>query len=587
MRTLPVLVAGLLVISGCGGGGHSEADPSTGMLEAGKALGVHYQTATQSGTTDANGTFTYLPGETVTFSIGGVQLGAVSGAAKISLFTLAGLTPPLSELALRRELERAQRQPTPMVRAMNLARLLIALDADNNPDNGIDVSGRAADLAGKQIDLGLGLYGFAAKVDRLAPNLTRNIPITRTLVFAYQAANLTVSVHNAVRNDVDEGVFSQRSSTISYLANGLRSREESAAVGLSVGSSVATYSYDGLGRMTGYASVSQLDPVTPDYAISSAFSFDARGNRVTSAYEQQFFGDLRYRFTSGGAADARGLFPEITATTDNDGDGVIDLREVTQTTFDARGNPVSRKSSDDNDGDGVFDVLHSFTTAFGVNDRISTETYEIDSDADGDPDYRRVTSLDESTPGLFIRTELEDFDVDGTIDQSTTLRVQYDAAGNQVSESLVAQGALLGLGASSYTTTTTYDADHRVLTRDSSEDYDSDGTPDRTTRSTYEYDAQGNPVKATSALNDTFSGSQNFGTDYEYGANGERTMFRYHVDYDADGVFEFESATQVTNQLFDDGVLMLGQQYFEFIGAPAFDYVGVVVGGAAGGVASH
>jgi hypothetical protein len=72
------LIAAIL-LAGCGGddGGSGDSDtPAVGYLMAGGAQGVRYQTATQSGFTDASGAFRYMPGETVRFSVGGIELGS-------------------------------------------------------------------------------------------------------------------------------------------------------------------------------------------------------------------------------------------------------------------------------------------------------------------------------------------------------------------------------------------------------------------------------------------------------------------------------------------------------------------------------
>src|SRR6476646_9328075 len=98
------------VLSACGGSsdsGNSGQAEVSGVFQAGGAQGVHYSTPTRSGSTDAAGTFKYLPGETVSFSIGAIQLGSAPGAASVTIFTLSGSTPPTTELALRRELDRA------------------------------------------------------------------------------------------------------------------------------------------------------------------------------------------------------------------------------------------------------------------------------------------------------------------------------------------------------------------------------------------------------------------------------------------------------------------------------------------------
>jgi len=83
-RVLSVAAATLLSIGivGCGGGGgsNSSTTPSTTATKIGQFIdapveGLHYQTATQDGYTDAQGHFKYKDGESVEFQLGTLSLG--------------------------------------------------------------------------------------------------------------------------------------------------------------------------------------------------------------------------------------------------------------------------------------------------------------------------------------------------------------------------------------------------------------------------------------------------------------------------------------------------------------------------------
>ncbi|MEM7208197.1 MAG: hypothetical protein AAF434_10255 [Pseudomonadota bacterium] len=109
---------------GGGGGGDSDDNNGSNSVNTGVFLdspveGIRYRTRTESGVTDANGTFRYRDGEIVTFSAGGLLLGGFLGRARI--------TPIETSFAFSTE--------EPRVR--NVIRLLQTLDDDNNPDNGI------------------------------------------------------------------------------------------------------------------------------------------------------------------------------------------------------------------------------------------------------------------------------------------------------------------------------------------------------------------------------------------------------------------------------------------------------------------
>jgi hypothetical protein len=129
----------LLTLTACGGGGDSTTATATETVSTGVFIdsaveGLQYETATQSGTTNSLGEYDYLPGETVTFSIGGIVLGS----------TIAG--PVVTPLSLVPD---ATSAIDPVV--TNIVRLLLSLDSDGDPDNGItissDVTTAANDLA--------------------------------------------------------------------------------------------------------------------------------------------------------------------------------------------------------------------------------------------------------------------------------------------------------------------------------------------------------------------------------------------------------------------------------------------------------
>lgn len=53
---------------------------------------MNYATETQSGVTDATGSFKFMQGESISFSLGSTQLASVPANAELNWFELAGLT---------------------------------------------------------------------------------------------------------------------------------------------------------------------------------------------------------------------------------------------------------------------------------------------------------------------------------------------------------------------------------------------------------------------------------------------------------------------------------------------------------------
>jgi hypothetical protein len=175
------LTAGLLLtLTACGGGGGDSTTAtetvSTGAFIDSAVEGLQYETATRSGTTNSLGEYDYLAGETVTFSIGGIVLGsAIAG----SVVTPLSLVPD------------ATNATNPMV--TNIVRLLLSLDSDGDPDNGITISSEVTTAAN---DLAVDFSVADLSADDGIISLLNNLP-TLTLVsesVAQNHFNLTLAI---------------------------------------------------------------------------------------------------------------------------------------------------------------------------------------------------------------------------------------------------------------------------------------------------------------------------------------------------------------------------------------------------------
>ena len=165
----------LLSLTACGGSGGGDGTTatatetvSTGVFIDSAVEGLQYETATQSGTTNSLGEYDYLAGETVTFSIGGIVLGS----------TIAG--PVVTPLSLVPD---ATSATNPVV--TNIVRLLLSLDSDGDPDNGITIS---SDVTTAANDLAVDFSVADLSADDGITNLLNNLP-TLTLVSESVAQN--------------------------------------------------------------------------------------------------------------------------------------------------------------------------------------------------------------------------------------------------------------------------------------------------------------------------------------------------------------------------------------------------------------
>jgi hypothetical protein len=137
------LAAVILFMYGChsgGGGGVVEAEEGTwerGYFLDSAVCGLDYECASFKGTTEKDGGFIYRRGQTVTFSIGDIVLGATKGKSVVTPVDIGGKLADTSN-----------------TRVINIARLLQSLDNDRNPENGIVITDEVRQaLKGIRIDL--------------------------------------------------------------------------------------------------------------------------------------------------------------------------------------------------------------------------------------------------------------------------------------------------------------------------------------------------------------------------------------------------------------------------------------------------
>jgi hypothetical protein len=188
-----IYLLGVLGIVGSGGGS-SESDPcnngacdnlfggGTETVLSGRFIdsaveGLRFETPTQSGLTDVNGTFKYINGEAVSFFIGDIMLGTSAGLTQL---TPMNLVPGDSS--------------NPQV--VNILRFVQSLDEDNNPDNGIRITDAVSTQAlGQALDFSLSTVDFENAANALLTLLTSgsvNILIDASSAQAHFIASMQI-----------------------------------------------------------------------------------------------------------------------------------------------------------------------------------------------------------------------------------------------------------------------------------------------------------------------------------------------------------------------------------------------------------
>lgn len=447
----------------------SPADPVTGYFVDTPVSGLGFRTPSFSGLTGTDGSFTYRPGEMVTFYVGDTVLGTARAREHMSPLNLV---PNASLPKAPFEVEKFKdalymgdiREPDarPAIELANQTAFLQSLDRDKDPSNGVDIDAGWHDL----------LEGVQIRFARNYADFRRDARVHKALYAGYDAGY----VSNA------RLVLGFRA--IDILAAGLGTEMNAMFLTADETDSDADGTVDsGTYRELGENGLDVLTWVDSD----------GDGNPESIAQvERSPFGE------------------HLITSTDNDGDAVFD--SVLTLEFDIHGQ--NTLFSSDNDADGQPNYLETY-----VFDEAGNEIQEIyDSNADSVPDEIRYLEYGENSvePTVVER----DQDADGDIDQ--TFYNQYDEDGNLVVEE-IDTGAD---GTIDFRNTYTYNEYGDPLS--AAYDFDADGTPESIETRTY--DKLGN---ITSTILDTDGdGNPETITENTYDGQGRLTSVVNDADAD-------------------------------------------------------
>ncbi len=523
----------------------------------------------------------------VTFSIGSIVLGSAEGAEQITPFTLADLTPPSTAAALMAEF-RNNEQPTKFNTVLNIAYLLVVLDNDQNPDNGLDLSGWDALLGEETVDVNLSQYlfrgGLNAMTDRFNIEERRDL---REPGYALQ------HLYNSLGIEV----------TVSLLTQVNAEENDDAAIDWAF-----HYSYDSAARISQQQIDTNADG-NPETQFDNVYFADTRYTRtfrqtskdnnsdgVFDNIETESFeftenfrvlssineedigadGTIEARVTQNYTYAEDAISYEYVLIDDDDGDGANPgARQTRSRIFDENGNPISLVVGDDSDNDGTLESVTTQTDTY-ENNLWMTQVEEFDSGNDGTVDSRTTLALTYDTQGKMINRVLtNDYDGDGNLEQRQTTTLSYDSEGRILSEVIATDSEDDGVINSVYNRsysfdsngneieaiesldldgdgpnpadisriTQTYDDNNRVLMRVIEEDNNSDDVIEYRSTFNYTYTTEG--LIASETLTSDSDGDGDSGTirvdaiTYEYDAQGNMTSYLRESDYTNDGTVDY------------------------------------------------
>lgn len=449
-------------------------DNGTGNTLAGRFLagspvsGVNYQTATQSGVTNANGEFNYQAGETVRFSIGNIQLGEAPAGSEVTPFTLMGITMPQTAVEIRSETNLAAGlvRTSELEKVSNLTVLLHTLDDDGDASNGIVIDAQlhtVAATSGVHFDHKRAKFSedYALRVlmaDARAAGLWGGSRAIRNRAYAmddlYDALGVVPVIY---ATDV--------ASNFDYLGDP---------------TSTLTYTYDTRGHITRSETDQDLDGV-PDNV--STYQYDNNGNEVHRALNNSTSANMF-------VYDANGY--KIQEGFDNDSDGVMDIltREFTYDSFgnNTVDNYIASNLLTNNTYDAAGNLLVAYTEFNGSPNTQITYTYDANNLLTNRYQENFNPSVNDSSRDYVYNTNdqliEENFDSNADGVYTSQFLYEYDSDGNRT----VIEYNIFSSNTSDYRDTYTYNSLGGILRLE--KDKQSDGSIDSIT--TYQYDTNGN-----------------------------------------------------------------------------------------------
>lgn len=177
MRRFPVLLSLIFIFfNSCSKDDNLNLpEPPQGTLQGvfidSQVEGLKYETETHSGYTDENGNYDYEEGETVSFYVGEIKLGSALASEEMSPISIASTPDATIET----------------VEVQNIAAFLQTLDADGDPENGIQISPAIVDaISILEIDFTQNIIQILGEI---ALEVFQNTGISLEVVYPERAAS--------------------------------------------------------------------------------------------------------------------------------------------------------------------------------------------------------------------------------------------------------------------------------------------------------------------------------------------------------------------------------------------------------------
>jgi len=369
--------ASLLTACGGGGGDANETAPAapilTGTFVDSPVEGLKYDTPTQSGLTNELGEFSYLEGESVTFYLGGTQLGVTQGADQVTPFSLYGINALTTEFEISEAL--IGDTVNSFDRALNTATLLQTFDIDGNPENGINLGSNDENLKSVSIPLLVKASTFENQTALADAKILAGISQTRSFGDAtkhlYDSLNIEIKSSLTARFTSSQNDKQLSSVSFEYNSDGQVTSENTDSNNDGEIDINKTFTYDNNGN---------LSQVTNSASNTvESLSYDTDNNLLSRFIDSQQGSDTEESYTYQDTKLQR-------FDLDQNADGSIEIS--THYTYSPQGNLSSIEV--DRNGDDVADSVSSY---FYQNSQLTS--YAADDNNDGTPNIIITYAYDE------------------------------------------------------------------------------------------------------------------------------------------------------------------------------------------------
>ena len=461
----------LLLLSACGGGGsgnsnttasepEDQASVQYGVFSALPVSGLFYETESLSGLTDEQGRYRYRAGEHINFSLGQTQLGGSDAKREIAPAELLGFEPVTDGTQLTQLLASSMLNSLDLV--LNINTVLMSLDQDGNPENGIQLGSahQYLESLNEELDIAIKAKDFAksARFKDIVNSQVSRDPMQLEFVAThlYRALGLSLSVKRT--SSAQAASNGEAGETLTAVYNE-RGEIESELVQLGNGEEPVELSYE-------YDSQNRLKRSSNSYT-GNTDSLTYENGKLVQLSVQSTDSNIVYRENM--QYDNAGRLTRLMK--DQDGDGnpdtitrfeLTETREQITTSKLGSGKPVESVTVlqikegltetfiEDYDNDGQTDLemhysydefsrlrsrriisqdpsIESDVSYFEYDDQDRLIRYTVDKDDDAQIDYIEVYGYDHHDNRILFH---RDFEADGDWNYSAFYR--FDEQGNRI-----------------------------------------------------------------------------------------------------------------------------------------------------------